>query len=680
MANRLAQETSPYLLQHAENPVDWYPWGEEALQAAKDADKPIFLSIGYSACHWCHVMEHESFESPEIAAMLNERFIAIKVDREERPDLDQIYMNAVQMLTGHGGWPMSVFLTPETKPFFGGTYWPATSSRGMPGFDQVLNAVWDAWQNRREMAIEQSHKLTAQLQMIGGASAEVPGVPSDIAQRLMQGLESAFDRRDGGFGGAPKFPQTMNLEWLMRRFGREANPNALEMVRHTLTKMAQGGIYDHLGGGFSRYSVDAQWLVPHFEKMLYDNGLLVSNYVEAYRLTGDADYATVIRETCDYILRDMTDERGGFHSSEDADSEGEEGKFYVWSQAEILEVLGQDAGAEFCEIYKVTPGGNFEGANILNLARSIDEHAAALSVDPKELHQRLRANRDKLLEVRSRRIRPAKDDKILTSWNGLMIAGMAKAGAALGETTYLGAAEKAANFLLSTLRDENGRLLHGYRHGQVKHQAYLDDYAYLADALLALYESTLRHTWLEKCVELVDEMILHFEDRETGGFYFTADDHEQLITRNKDFYDHSVPSGNGLAACLLAKLGRLLDRADYLEKATNAVAAAGQVIAQSPSAATQALIAHDLLTHPGREIAIVAASQTAELTDLLAALQRKSLLDAVVALKLEDQPQTTLDIPWLADKTTGPEGETRIYICENYTCQAPLTVAQFLEL
>ncbi|MEX1042385.1 MAG: thioredoxin domain-containing protein [Pirellulaceae bacterium] len=680
MPNRLAQETSPYLLQHAENPVDWYPWGEEALQAAKDADKPIFLSIGYSACHWCHVMEHESFESPEIAALLNERFIAIKVDREERPDLDQIYMNAVQMLTGHGGWPMSVFLTPETKPFYGGTYWPATSSRGMPGFDQVLNAVSDAWKSRREMAVEQSHKLTAQLQAIGGASAEVPGVPSDIAPRLLQGLQSAFDRRDGGFGGAPKFPQTMNIEWLMRRFQHEGNTDALEMVRHTLTKMAQGGIYDHLGGGFSRYSVDAQWLVPHFEKMLYDNGLLVSNFVEAYRLTGDADYATVIRETCDYILRDMTDERGGFHSSEDADSEGEEGKFYVWSQAEILDILGQDDGAEFCEIYRVTPEGNFEGANILNLAQSIDQHAAALQVDPKELHQRLRVNRDKLLDVRSQRIRPAKDDKILTSWNGLMIAGMAKAGAALGDTRYLGAAEKAANFLLSTLRDENGRLLHGYRHGRVKHQAYLDDYAYLADALLALYESTLRHEWLEKCVELVEEMILHFEDRETGGFYFTADDHEQLITRNKDFYDHSVPSGNGLAACLLAKLGRLLDRDDYLEKATNAVAAAGQVISQSPSAATQALIAHDMLTHPGREIAIVAASQTGELTDLLVALQQKSLLNAVVALKLEDQPQATLDIPWLADKTTGPEGETRIYICENYTCQAPLTVAQFLEL
>ncbi len=446
--NLLSQETSPYLLQHANNPVDWRPWGPEALEAAQREEKPIFLSIGYSACHWCHVMEHESFENPSIARQMNEHFVCIKVDREERPDLDQIYMNAVQLMTGRGGWPMSVFLTPDLRPFFGGTYWPPSGRMGMPGFDQVLTAVAEAWRERRGQVEQQAGELTAEVQRVASLAVRRA---SSAKSRCAAGasLERIFDFRNGGFGGAPKFPHPMDLRVLLRRWRREPRDECLQLVTLTLDKMAAGGIYDHLGGGFHRYCVDERWLVPHFEKMLYDNALLAQCYVEAYQVTGRDDYARIVRETCDYVLREMTGAEGGFFSTQDADSEGEEGKFYVWTPAEVEAVLGADAAKTFNYVYDVTESGNFEGRNILNLPKAIEQCAKVMNRDLAELQAELSAGREKLLAVRSQRIWPGLDDKVLVSWNGLMIDALAQAAGALEEPRYLAAAVKAAEFLLA---------------------------------------------------------------------------------------------------------------------------------------------------------------------------------------------------------------------------------------
>ncbi|HEX4147930.1 MAG TPA: thioredoxin domain-containing protein, partial [Pirellulales bacterium] len=528
MANRLAQETSPYLLQHANNPVDWYPWGAEALARAKAESRPIFLSIGYSACHWCHVMEHESFENPAIAGALNANFVNIKVDREERPDLDQIYMGAVQAMTGRGGWPMSVFLTPDTKPFFGGTYWPPSGRMGMPGFDQVIEAVKQAWHERREAVHEQAQQLTDHLaQAAAGQMQSAPvGEAALLAAAAM--LERVFDHQHGGFGSAPKFPHPMDLRLLLRVWRRTARDGVLEMVTTTLEKMAAGGIYDHLGGGFHRYSVDERWLVPHFEKMLYDNALLAGCYVEAWQATGNGDFARVARETCDFMLREMTDPAGGFYCTQDADSEGHEGKFYVWTSAEIESVLGAERGGVFARVYDVSPQGNFEGQNILNLPRSLVQAAGSLGRDPRQLAAQLAEDRAQLLAARSQRIKPGLDDKVLVSWNGLAIDALALAGAALEEPRYLDAALRAADFIIGRLRQPDGRLLHTWRRGQGKLAAYLDDYACLASALVTLYEATFEERLIATAVELADTILAQFMDREHGGFFYTAADHEPL--------------------------------------------------------------------------------------------------------------------------------------------------------
>ena len=492
MTNRLAKETSPYLLQHAENPVDWYPWNDEALALARQRDCPIFLSIGYSACHWCHVMEHESFEDAEIAAVLNQHFVPIKVDREERPDLDQIYMAAVQLMTGHGGWPMSVFLTPNLKPFFGGTYWPPTARRGMPGFDQVLRAVGDAWENRREQATQQAEMLTERIELYVAAvesGEDAAGEPTLRAAATR--LEQAFDFTNGGFGSAPKFPHPMTLDVLLRTWLRTGRSSWLDLVRLNLDKMAQGGIYDHLGGGFARYSVDRRWLVPHFEKMLYDNAQLTSVYVDAFTATGERRYASVARETLDYVLREMTDSDGGFHSTEDADSEGVEGKFYVWTPAQIQAVLDESLAERFCYVYDVSDAGNFEhGCSILNLPKTMDQVAKIKGWDHDDLTRQMEEAKLQLMEVRRERIRPGKDDKVLASWNGLMIHAMARAGGALAENRYVQAAANAANFVLQEMRDEQGRLLHSWRDGQSRFLGYLDDYACVVNALVSVYEAT----------------------------------------------------------------------------------------------------------------------------------------------------------------------------------------------
>ena len=699
MPNRLAHESSPYLLQHQSNPVDWFPWGPEAIEKARAENKPIFLSIGYSACHWCHVMEHESFENEPIARYLNEHFVSIKVDREERPDLDQIYMNAVQILTGRGGWPMSVFLTPDLKPFFGGTYWPPAPRMGMPGFEQVLIAVVDAWQNRREIAIKQAEELTGYLQNIelaeasGGReptdSSSSPGEqhdreahasrsPSLDAQAILDNaarmLRRAFDSRHGGFGSAPKFPHSMDLQLLLRLWKRQPADDLLHMVTFTLDKMAAGGIYDHLAGGFARYSVDERWLVPHFEKMLYDNALLTSAYLDAYQATREPRFARIARETCDYILRYVTDAEGGFHSTEDADSEGEEGKFYVWKPAEIKQVLGEKAGERFCYVYDVSDQGNFEhGQSILNLPKTFEQCAKLRHWDLAELQAELAESRAKLLAVRDRRVRPGKDDKILTSWNGLMIDAMARAGAITGERKYLEAATNAATFLARRLT-RGGRLLHTWRHGHAKLDAYLDDYAYLVSALVTLYESTFHEPWIDEAVRLADLMRKHFEDHDRGGFFFTADDHEQLIARNKDLHDASVPSGNAMAATALIRLGKLTGKADYLDSAGRTLAAAKSVMERTPTGAGQMLIALDMWRGPMQELVLLGGKHREENEQLQGALRAAYRPNAVIAYR----PASGENSPHLKPLFEGRaavKGQPTLYVCENFTCQVPIVGA-----
>ena len=668
MSNKLAHESSPYLLQHQNNPVDWHPWGPEALDRARSEQRPIFLSIGYSACHWCHVMEHESFENEAIAALLNERFVCIKVDREERPDLDQIYMNATQMMTGRGGWPMSVFLTPDLKPFYCGTYFPPATRDGMPGFDDVIRAVYDAWANRRAQVEEMAGQLTGDLARAGQASA--PGELSrDFIEQGVAQLARAFDAQWGGFGSAPKFPHPMDLQLLLRYWHRTGHAHSLEMVRTTLNRMAAGGIYDHLGGGFARYSVDARWLVPHFEKMLYDNALLAGVYIEAYQATGDEHYATVARETIDYILRDMTDPDGGFYSTEDADSEGHEGKFYVWTPDEIDVVLGDDAGATFGRIYDVTDAGNFEGANILNLPKTIEQAAKILGRDVDELQQELAASRAKLFAVREGRIHPGKDDKVIVAWNGLMIDALARAAAALDEPRYAAAAVKAADFIHDKLQRPDGRLLHTYRHGQAKLDAYLDDYACLANGLISLYEATFDAARLEEAARLLDVVLAHFADPQAGGFYYTADDHEQLIARNKDATDASVPSASGTTAYALARLGKLTGDQKYVAAAEGTLTAAAGLMQQAPAAMGQMLLALDFQLGPTFELVLAGDPTSAAVAKSLAEIRRQFLPNKVLAGASPKGDAKILE-PLLGGKpSTG--AEPTLYLCEGFACQAP---------
>ena len=543
--NKLHQEISPYLLQHAGNPVDWQAWGPEALGRARSEQKPIFLSIGYSACHWCHVMAHESFENAAIAELLNRDFVSIKVDREERPDLDQIYMAAVQAMTGQGGWPMSVFLTPEQKPFFGGTYWPPRARGGMAGFAEIVAAVAAAWRERRTEVLQQAEKMVEFLQadrLAGDPSAELSETPLESAEAA---LVHAFDDRLGGFGPAPKFPHATDLAVLLARWRATRDEPLLEMVTVTLDHMAAGGIYDQLGGGFHRYSVDAEWLVPHFEKMLYDNALLANCYLAAWQETQRKDYLRVVRETLDYALRDMTDPLGGFYSAEDADSEGEEGKFYVWTPREVEAVLTPGRAAAFCYVYDVTEPGNFEGRSILHLARPIAVCAKALGRDAASLEDDLAADRAALVEARSRRVRPGRDDKVLVSWNGLLIDALARAGGVLDEPRYRAAAATAADFLLARLRDDRGRLLHCWRAGQAGHNAFLDDHASLSNALITLYETDSDPRWLDEAARLADAMLARFADAQGGGFFYTSSDHEPLIARKKDLLDAPRPAVPG---------------------------------------------------------------------------------------------------------------------------------------
>ena len=679
-ANRLAGETSPYLLQHAHNPVDWYPWGPETLARARAEDKPIFLSIGYSACHWCHVMEHESFEDPEIAALMNNYFVNIKVDREERPDLDQIYMAAVQAFNdGQGGWPMSVFLTPDLNPFYGGTYYPPTDSRGMPGFPRVLREVHRAWVERRGEVDQVAGRMTEHLRATGQALPSDGALNAALLDQATRALGRAFDPTHGGFGSAPKFPHPMDLKVLLRQHARTGDAHALHMVRHTLDKMARGGIYDHLGGGFARYSTDERWLVPHFEKMLYDNALLASVYVEAYQATRDPAFARVARETMDYVLGRMTDPEGGFYSTEDADSEGVEGKYYVWTLAEISEVLGPDRARTFAYVYDVTEMGNWEHKNILNLPKTIAQTSKLLGRPEDELREELDEDRARLLAVRDRRVPPGKDTKVLTSWNGLMIAALAEGGRVLKDARHLEAARRAAAFLLDRMRAGDGRLLHTYKDGQAKLNAYLDDYADLIDGLTRLYETTGEPRWMTSALELAGVMIAEFADAEHGGFFYTGKSHEALIARQRDFMDNATPSGNAMAATALLRLGALTGRDDLAEAGRKTLEAVQVLMERAPMAAGQSLVALDFLLAAPRELAIIAGDDPDEFRAAIEAVYSRFLPHKVVAPATAEQASSlAATVPLLADRPAR-DGRTTTYICERFACREPIVGVEALD-
>lgn len=653
-ANRLAESLSPYLRQHAHNPVDWYPWGEEALAKSRREEKPIFLSIGYSACHWCHVMERESFENPEIAALLNRHFVAIKVDREERPDLDRVYMKAVQVLTGRGGWPMSVFLAPDLKPFYGGTYFPPEDRHGMPGFRRVVAELARIWQEDRTRILEGAAELTAHL----GRESALPRRPLDRApiRQTVRELAETFDETYGGFGGAPKFPPTGSLDLLLREHARTGEENLLDMALRTLDGMARGGFRDHLGGGFHRYSVDDQWLVPHFEKMLYDNALLAPVYLDAWRVTGEARFREVARGTLDFVLRDLADPGGGFRSTLDADSEGVEGKYYVWSREEIDRILAPPEAELFRRTYGVTDRGNFEGGNILFLPQPAEEQEA-----------RLEPARQALLAVRSRRIPPHLDDKVLTAWNGLMLTALAQGYLALGEPRYRAAAEQAAAFLLDTMHTPEG-LLRVFRHGQKHTPGFLDDYAYLAKGLLDLFAATGTNRWLAAAESLARTMLAEFADPEGKGFFYTRAEDADLILRERCFLDESLPSPNAVAAEVLLRLAVLTEHEAYREQGEQALAAALAYGERFPTALAHTWCVLDRHLAPATELVLAGDPATAEFQALLAVAGRSYLPRTTLALRPEGQAP----IPWLAERAPR-HGRPTAHWCREHACAPPIT-------
>ncbi len=658
MVNRLAQETSPYLLQHATNPVDWYPWGEEALQRARDEDKPIFLSIGYSACHWCHVMAHESFEDEGTAALLNRYFVSVKVDREERPDLDRIYMAAVQAMTGGGGWPMSVFLTPEGLPFYGGTYFPPVPRYGLPSFSQVLQAVADAWLNRREELIRSGQRLVEAIRQQGQLAAITRrrDLDREVLYSAFRALQQEFDRLHGGWGAAPKFPQPMALEFLLRYHHALGDPAALEMVTQTLEAMARGGMYDQLGGGFHRYAVDDHWLVPHFEKMSYDNSQLARVYLHAWQVTGNPFYRTIAEEVLDYVVREMTDPAGGFYSTQDADSEGQEGRFFLWTPEEIRQVLGSQAEG-FMAAYDVTPEGNFEGKNILRLVADLDQRPA------------LAEARRRLLAAREQRVHPGRDDKVLTSWNGLMLAAFAEAGRILDRPDYRQVAERNASFLLRELRAGDGRLLHMWKAGKARLNGYLEDYACLVEGLLELYQTTFEPGWYTAAQELAEKMLTRFRSPD-GGFFDTGDDHEPLIVRPRDLQDNATPSGNAMAVTALLKLAGLSSELRYVNIAHEALALMQPLLARYPLGFGQWLQALAYALAPPQEVAIVGRPDAADTGALLAVVREGYRPFQVVALGAPDARPPA--VPLLQDRKA-VDGRAAAYVCRGFTCRAPVT-------
>ncbi len=671
--NRLIDETSPYLLQHAHNPVEWYPWSEDALRRAREENKPILLSIGYSACHWCHVMEHESFENEAIARLMNENFINIKVDREERPDLDQIYMNAVQMMTRHGGWPMTVFLTPDGVPFYGGTYFPPEDRYNMPGFPRVLMGVADAYQTRGDEVKQTAASMLDELRRMDAVAETNETLSVAILDAAASGIARNYDEENGGFGAAPKFPAAMNLEFLLRFVHRTNEPAALEIVANTCRKMAMGGMYDQLGGGFHRYSTDAAWLVPHFEKMLYDNALLSRLYLHVYQMTNDEFYRRIAEETFAYVEREMTNERGGFYSTQDADSEGHEGIFFVWTPQEVKEILGAEDARLFSAYYDVTEAGNFEAENILHVSRSVEDTAKALNVSVERLNEALEHGRRELFAVREQRVKPARDEKILTAWNGLMLASFAEAAAILERDDYLNIARRNAEFVLDNLR-RDGLLLRTYKDGQAKLNAYLDDYAFYADGLLALYEASGEVRWLEEAQTLADIMVREFWDEQAGGFFYTGKSHEELIVRSKDYFDNATPSGNNVAADVLLRLSVLTGNDVYRQRAETVLRILSEPLMRYPSAFGRALCALDFYLSSPKEIAIIGERDAADTRQLTREVWKRFLPNKIVAQAIEHDERATQIVPLLRERTK-LKGMATAYVCEHYSCRTPVTTA-----
>ncbi len=661
MPNRLVQESSPYLQQHADNPVEWYPWGEEALQKARREDKPIFLSIGYSACHWCHVMARESFEDQATAEILNRHFVSVKVDREERPDLDRIYMSAVQAMTGSGGWPMSVFLTPDGKPFYAGTYFPPRPRYSMPSFQQVLTTIADAWQNRREELLEGSDRVVASIERQMAARATERELEPRTLTQAFRNLRRDFDDAHGGWNGAPKFPQPMAIEFLLRLHHATGEPDTLGMATGALDAMARGGIYDQLGGGFHRYAVDERWLVPHFEKMLYDNAQLARVYLHGWQVTDEPLFRAIVEETLDYVVREMLDPDGGFYATQSAESEGEEGRFFVWTMDQVRDTLNEEADA-FMAAYGVEPGGNWEGKTILTFSGTWEERQA------------LTKARQRLFEAREERVRPERDEKILTSWNGLMLAAFAEAGRALERDDYVQVARRNASFLLEELRADDGHLLHTWRDGEAKVRGYLEDYANLIDGLLALYQTTFEPRWYQAARALAERILAHFRAPE-GGFFDTSDAHEELITRPRSLQDNATPSGNAMAALGLLHLSQLAVEPRYAEEARRSLRQIQGMVGRYPLGFGQWLSALEYALTETREIAIVGDPQETEVQALLEICADGFQPHRVLAVG--DAGEMENPVPLLRDRPR-VDGQATAYVCVDFTCRRPVTEPEAL--
>lgn len=679
--NRLVDSSSPYLIQHADNPVDWYPWEDEAFTRAQKENKPIFLSIGYSTCHWCHVMAHESFEDEAVAELLNQHFISIKVDREQRPDLDAIYMAVTQRMAGRGGWPMSVVLTPDKKPFFAGTYFPKTSRWGKPGMMELLPALHHAWDSRRAEVLDTADQVTRVMRQ----SSTLPSGESLTHETLAQAEKELTDRYDstnGGFGTAPKFPSPHQLTFLLRQHRHSGNQLLLRMVENTLMHMRQGGIFDQIGYGFHRYATDAQWLVPHFEKMLYDQALIAMAYLETWQITGNPLYAETVHHIFTYVLNNLSAPEGGFYTAEDADSDGVEGKFYVWSTGEVESILDPSDARVFMRAYNLSDSGNFlnevtrkkQGLNIPHLTNSLKELSAELNLPEETFARQLEESRKKLIATRDKRIRPFKDDKILTDWNGLMIAALAQAGRVLDEPAYTTAAKRAADFILTQLRDENGFLIKTYRRGKSTGSAHLDDYAFLVWGLVELYASTFDPDDLEAAVSLNDQMLRRFEDPENGGLYLTANDGETLLFRHKNIQDGALPSGNAVAALNLLRLNNLTGNATYIEKAERIMKAFSPQVARMPSGHTFLMGALVHALYPNYQIVVVGSPDAADTRAMLAATQKPFLPEKTIIFKPDtgDTSRLTALAPFTAPMTS-IDGQATAYVCKSFTCKLPTT-------
>ncbi|MDO8715278.1 MAG: thioredoxin domain-containing protein [Dehalococcoidales bacterium] len=675
--NRLAGEKSPYLLQHGDNPVEWFPWGEEAFTKAKKEDKPVFLSIGYSTCHWCHVMAHESFEDIQVAQLLNETFVCIKVDREERPDIDKAYMAVCQMMTGSGGWPLTIIMTPDKQPFFAGTYIPKETRFGRIGLLELVPRIEQVWATRRDEVLSSASQITTALQ--GAAMppcGEEPGEP--LLHRAYEQLSDRFDEEYGGFGEAPKFPTVSTLLFLLRYWKRTNDKKALDMVEKTLRAMRRGGIFDHIGFGFHRYSTDQRWLVPHFEKMLSDQALLATAYLETFQATGNEEYARTARELFDYVLRDMTASGGGFYSAEDADSEGEEGKFYLWTYGEIKNILAPEEAELFIKAFNIGKNGNFADEagkrNIPHMTSSLEDIAAKLNTSGPELKKRLDAARQKLFAYREKRIHPHKDDKILTDWNSLMIAAMAKGGRVLDEPRYVIAAKQAFDFILNNMVDADGGLLHRYRDGEAAIPAYLDDYAFLIYGALELYETTFEAGYLKQALTLNRQLLEHFRDDQNGGFYFTAAASEEILVRQKEIYDGAIPSGNSIAMLNLLRLGRMTADSSLEEKAAGTGRAFFENVKQIPSAYTQLMVAIDYALGPAYELVVVGDSQANDTREMLQAIHRRFMPNKVVIFVPAEisSPEIRRIAPFTSLQSS-LDGKATAYVCVNYNCRLPTT-------